>query len=244
MKILITGASGYLAGFVIERLRAAHELTLFDRQEPRAEFAALPFVQGDILEFEKVKAACENHDAVVHLVALVRERFGMPLGAYSDVMVKGTWNIAEACVQNKVVRMINVSSVIADGFPIDNTRAHCVGDAPHFSQNDLFYCLAKKLGEQVCDAYAQAHSLQVTNLRPAVIVGDGANSEPERTENAPPHWFMYVHPEDVAQAIERALESKQGGTFSITAGRDDTAWDWSEAAEKLGYAPQHNWPEI
>ena len=244
MKILVTGASGYLASFVIERLRVAHELTLFDRQPPREEFAALPFVQGDITNFDDVKAACQNQDAVVHLVALVRERFGMPLGAFCDVMVKGTWNMAEACVQNNVARLVNISSVIADGWPADNTRAHRAGDAPNFVKQDLYYSLAKKLGEQVCDAYAQAHSLQVTNLRPAVVAGDGANYEPERPENAPSHWFMHVDPRDVAQAVEAALQASSGGTFNITAGRDDAIWNWREASEKLGYAPEYNWPEF
>jgi hypothetical protein len=34
------------------------------------------------------------------------------------------------------------------------------------------------------------------------------------------------------------------GTFQIVAGRDDALFDWREAAEKIGYAPSHNWPEI
>jgi len=244
MKILLTGAAGYLAGFVIERLRAQHELTLFDRAAPREAFADLPFVRGDISSFDDVNLASAGQEAVVHLVALVRERLGMPHGAYCDVMVKGTWNVAQACAQNGVQRLVNISSVVADGWPQASQTAHRVGDGAQFGEGDLFYCLAKKLGEQICNAYAQAHQLQVTNLRPAVIAGDGANAEPQKPENAPPYWFMHVHPEDVAQAIERALQTQNSGTFNITAGRNDTLWDWRDAQQKLGYAPEFNWPEI
>ena len=37
-KILITGAAGYLAGFIIERLRSKYELALTDRVEPKPGF--------------------------------------------------------------------------------------------------------------------------------------------------------------------------------------------------------------
>ena len=41
-KILITGAAGYLAGFIIERLRSKYELTLTDRVEPEPDSKIFP----------------------------------------------------------------------------------------------------------------------------------------------------------------------------------------------------------
>ena len=90
-KILITGAAGYLAGFIIERLWPKYELTLTDRVELPLDRQDLPFVQGDITTYVDIERACEGQDAVVHLVALVRERFDKPLWLFADVMVKGTW---------------------------------------------------------------------------------------------------------------------------------------------------------
>jgi len=243
-KILLTGASGFLASFVIERLRENYQLTLFDRADPRAEFADLPFIAGDITDLEMVERACENQNAVVHLVALVRDRHGMPPTAYCDVMVKGTWNVAEACARQKVKRLVNVSSVVANGWPVSQSTAS-PGDAPtNFAPADLFYCLAKHLGEEIGAAYRQAHGLQVIHLRPGVLKGDGVNSEPQKPEGAS-LWFMHVDPRDVAQGIEAALETKlESGTFNLVAGRDDSLYNWREAAEKMGYAPEYNWPHI
>ena len=67
-KVLITGAAGYLAQFIIQRLRPKYELTLTDRVEPKPDFKDLPFVQGDITNYAEIEKACEGQDAVVHLV--------------------------------------------------------------------------------------------------------------------------------------------------------------------------------
>lgn len=246
MKVLITGAGGYLAGFVIEQLRLTHDLTLTDRVEPRPAFKDLPFVRGDITAYPDVERACIGQEAVVHLVALVRERFDKPPGLFADVMVKGTWNVAEACVKLGVKRLVNISSIAACGRPLTPHQPYRVGDASRFGPGDLYYSLAKHLGEQIGTAYHQAHGLRVIHLRPGVIAGDGRNPGPQAPETPDGPWFVYVHPRDVAQAIRRALETQDVsyGCYNIVAGREDAAFDWRPANEELGYSPEHNWPEI
>lgn len=245
MKILITGAAGYLAGFVIKRLHTPHHsLTLFDRIEAEAEG---DFIQGDITDFDDVKVACSGQDVVVHLVALVRERFDKPHDLFADVMVKGTWNVAEACVQQGVGRLINISSVVAIGSPQETERAYRVGDPARFRSRDLFYTLSKHLGEEIGRAYHQANDLAVIHLRPGVIAGDGLNPDPENPGEDPGgHWFTYVHPEDVAQAVEQAIDSQtvRSGAFNVVAGHPHAKFDWQETAKTLGYQPQHNWEDV
>src|SRR5207245_942114 len=121
-------AAGYLGGFVIERLRSQYELTLMDRVEPPLPDRELPFLPGDITSYPDVERACAGQDAVVHLVALVRERFDMPLGLFADVMVKGTWNVAEACARRGVRRMVNISSIVACGWPPSGASPDRVGE--------------------------------------------------------------------------------------------------------------------
>jgi hypothetical protein len=48
MRVLVTGASGGLAPFVIRTLWERHEVVLLSRRHPQAEFATLPWIQGDI----------------------------------------------------------------------------------------------------------------------------------------------------------------------------------------------------
>ena len=73
MKILITGASGRLGEFVIRELASEHALVLMSRRTPPAEFSHLPFIQGDLNNFEDCQRAVEDVDAIQHLGAHNRD---------------------------------------------------------------------------------------------------------------------------------------------------------------------------
>ena len=69
MRVLVTGASGTLAPFVIRALWERHEVVLLSRRPPHAEFAALPWIQGDITVFDDCWRAVQGMDAIQHLAA-------------------------------------------------------------------------------------------------------------------------------------------------------------------------------
>lgn len=256
-KVLITGASGYLGGFVVQRLRPHFELTLFDRVAPRMSDTDLPFILGDIADAEAVRRACRGQDAVVHMVSLVRERSGKPPGLFVDVIVKGTWHVAQSCVEEGVRRLVNIStvSIIWPKLELptltvakeDVPQAPIPSDGPvRYIELDLYYKLGKVLAEQVCDAYHEAHGLPVIHLRPGPIYGDGATREPVADDaKLSAGRFFHVDPRDVAQAVHAALTSEvTHGCYSIVAGRPDSLFEWESAAREIGYSPAHNWPEI
>ncbi len=245
-KILITGACGYLARFIVERLQSPYQLTLADIVEPPHQFSNTRFIKTDVTKAAEIEEACIDQDAVIHLVALVRERHGKPASLFADVMVKGTWNVAEACIKRGVQKLINISSISAC-HPIPGGKLpYQVGDEFHFGIGDLYYSLAKHLGEQIGLAYHQAHGLNVIHIRPGVIAGDGHNPGPSPPDIVTEPWFVYVHPRDIAQCVACAIETEtvRYGTYNAVAGRTDSRFDWKQANQELGYSPQHNWPEI
>ena len=69
MKILITGASGRLAGFVIRELANQHELVLTSRRKPAEEFSSFTWIQGDLTCFEDCHRAVQGVEAIQHLGA-------------------------------------------------------------------------------------------------------------------------------------------------------------------------------
>ena len=146
-KILITGAArGISPVLFIERLRSKYELILTDLIEPKPDFKDLPFVQADLTNYEEIEKACEGHDAVVHLVALVRERFDKPAWLFADVMVKGTWNVAEACAVGGVKRLVNISSISACSPLPDGELPYRVGAPFGFSSGGTVLRPRKILG--------------------------------------------------------------------------------------------------
>ncbi|MDE0638403.1 MAG: NAD(P)-dependent oxidoreductase [Candidatus Poribacteria bacterium] len=245
-KVLITGAAGYLAQFIIERLHSKYQLTLTDIVKPKSDFNGTTFIKADITNAYEIEAACAEQDAVVHLVALVRERHGKPLSLFADVMVKGTWNVAEACVKQDVQKLVNISSISACPPASGSKLPYQVDDPFQFGAGDLYYALAKHLGEQIGLAYHQAHGLKVIHIRPGVIAGDGLNPGPSAPEVVTDPWFVYVDPRDVAQCVECAIETEEitYGAYNAVAGRSDSRFDWKQAEKELGYSPQHNWDEI
>ena len=245
-NILITGANGYLAQFIIDRLRGEYALTLTDIVELDRAIAGTTFIKADVTNAAEIEAACANQDAVVHLVALVRGRSDKPAPLFADVMVKGTWNVAEACVKQGIQKLVNISSISACPPAPGAKLPYEVDDDFQFGPGDLYYALAKYLGEQIGAAYHQAHGLDVIHVRPGVIDGDGQNPGPAAPEVVTDPWFVYVDPRDVAQCVARAIEAKtvRYGAYNAVAGRADSRFAWKQAAEDLGYSPEHNWPEI
>lgn len=245
-KILITGAAGYLAQFVIARLHNDYQLTLSDIVKPSREYKETTFIHADVTNLTEIETACSGQDAVIHLVALVRERHGKPNSLFADVMVKGTWNVAEACVRQGVQKLVNISSISAEPPATDTKLPYKVGDKFQFGQGDLNYSLAKHLGEQIGLAYHQAHGLKVIHIRPGVIAGDGHNPGPSLPAVVNKPWFVYVDPRDVAQCVTRAIENEKvnHGVYNAVAGRSDSRFDWKKSKEELGYSPEYNWEEI
>lgn len=245
-KILITGASGYLARFIIDQLHGEYQLTLTDLVEPDRVPADTTFIKADVTNPAEIEAVCAGQDAVVHLVALVRGRSDKPASLFADVMVKGTWNVAEACVKQGIQKLVNISSISACPPAPSAKFLYKVSDDFQFGTGDLYYALAKYLGEQIGAAYHQAHGLDVIHVRPGVIAGDGQNPGPSAPDVVTDPWFVYVDPRDVAQCVARAIETEKVryGSYNAVAGRADSRFSWKEAADDLGYSPEHNWPEI
>ena len=245
-KILITGASGYLAQFIIDRLHGTYELTLADIVEPDNMPTNTTFIKADVTNSAEIEAACAEQDAVVHLVALVRGRSDKPLSLFADVMVKGTWNVAEACVRQGVKKLVNISSISTCPPAPSAKLPYEVGDDFQFGPGDLYYALSKYLGERIGAAYHQAHGLDVIHVRPGVIAGDGQNPGPAAPDVVTDPWFVYVDPRDVAQCVACAIETEtvKYGAYNAVAGRADSRFAWQQAKDDLGYSPEHNWPDI
>lgn len=166
MKILVTGASGTLGGYVLrELLGAGHAVTDYSRRAPRE--GGVEFIQGDIFEVEKLGEACRGRDAVIHMAAVPGPGRASPADLI-NVNVVGTVHVLEAARGAGVRKFVLASSGAATGF---SYQKHAIVprylpiDEEHPAEPQDEYGLSKLLAELTCKRYSDAFGMQTVCLR-------------------------------------------------------------------------------
>ncbi|HEY9785523.1 MAG TPA: SDR family NAD(P)-dependent oxidoreductase [Candidatus Obscuribacterales bacterium] len=174
MRILVTGASGFIGSKLVPRLiEEGHKIRTMGRGSsvPRnLAHLSVEHVRGDVTNPEHAATAVEGCDAVYHLAGLVSYRKTDLNRAYG-VNVMGTRNIMQACLRAGVKRVIHTSSVAAMGIPEFGTIADETF-AYNLNGLGLSYCDTKHEAElEVLQAFKAG--LPVLMLNPGIIFGEG-----------------------------------------------------------------------
>jgi UDP-glucuronate 4-epimerase len=185
MKILLTGAAGFIGSHLCERLCGRGDrVTGFDNFDPfyarevkernLAGLAGRPdftLVEGDLTDphdLDEAFAVAGSVDTVVHLAALagVRPSIADP-GRYWNVNVNGTAHLLHACQQRGVRRIVFASSSSVYGLD---------SEVP-FSERDPCnrplspYAASKRAGELMAFTHHHLHAAAVTCLRLFTVYG-------------------------------------------------------------------------
>jgi NADH dehydrogenase len=115
MKVLVTGATGFVGREIVRQLRAAgHTIRILARNplSPRVQEAATRWqaeVQpGDVLEAATLEGALRGMDAVIHLVGIISE---VGDSSFENVHVTGTQNLVAAAQEACVRRFVHMSAL-------------------------------------------------------------------------------------------------------------------------------------
>jgi dTDP-glucose 4,6-dehydratase len=169
MKVLVTGGSGVLGRALISKLlEQGREVIVYDLKPPPQVHPKLVFIEGDVRDKQKVTKACKGCEIVFHLAAKMPQARLSEEGFY-DINVRGTLNVADACVKNKVRRLVFASTTEIYGpqeisTPLDE-EAPKLFTGP-YSRNK-WEC-EKRLLE-----YWKKYGLEVTFLRMPMVFGPG-----------------------------------------------------------------------
>jgi dihydroflavonol-4-reductase len=163
---LITGASGFLGGALLERLltegHSVRGLVRGEAPRPGGDKVAVEWVRGDVGDPASLEPAVSGVDVVFHLAGIRRA----PVRAtFLQVNAEGTRNISDAACRSGVRRLVLVSSLAAVG-PSRPDRPHIESDplAP-----EEWYGESKAEAERI--AFAYAGRLEVTVARPPRVLG-------------------------------------------------------------------------
>ncbi|MCC7352801.1 MAG: NAD(P)-dependent oxidoreductase [Anaerolineae bacterium] len=260
MKVLVTGAKGWLGKAVLEVVGRQHEVRAFDR--PQVEWPPEPVawqgevMEGDIGDYETMRRATQGMDAVVHM-AVASHRSHAPYGTSEapapavpfTVNVQGTYNIMDTACRAGARRFILIGSS-----PMDH-----LGKKPPFKihggmewmDRSELYGLTKYLQERICWFYATTLGMETLVLRCGLIV-DGSSGltkygKPLReTDPWDRRNGAWVDRYDMAEAISRALTVEHTGfeiLYIIGWKKGEAYFDVERAEQKLGLRYRYRFEE-
>ena len=184
MKILVTGAAGFIGAALshrlldrgdevvgIDNLNDYYDVSLKEARLARlAERGGFIFVRLDVADREGMERLFREHrfDAVMHLAAQAGVRYSLENPhAYVDANLVGFVNVLEGCRHGGVGHLVFASSSSVYGA---NTRLP-------FSEHDnvdhpvSLYAATKKANELMAHTYAHLYGLPCTGLRFFTVYG-------------------------------------------------------------------------
>ena len=236
MRVLVTGASGFVAGRVIPvlsesgfRVRAATRTAMSFPGNKQVEPASV----GEIGPDTDWGSALEGIDAVVHLAGrahVMAETEAKPLAAYRRVNLEGTRKLAEQAVAVGVHRFVYMSSVKVNGERTTPEHPFTEADTP--APEDA-YGQSKWEAEQALHDIGREHGLEVVVLRPPLVYGPGVKGNFLKLlslcDKAPPlplasacNHRSFIHVGNLADAVRLCLSHPAAGgeTFLLRDGQD------------------------
>jgi len=205
MKVLVTGASGFIGRYIVkDLLNHGYEVRAFVRKKVEIEGAEI-FI-GDITKRETIEEALSSIDAVFHNAAYASD-YGKKEDFYR-VNIEGTKNVANACMKKEIKKMVYTSSAGIYGFP--NTNEWITEESPKKPIN--VYQKTKLLSEDLLQKY----DMPLTIIRPPLVLGAGGKasflllSKIEKGKlsyiGSGDNYITIAHAADVAQCLRLAVE--------------------------------------
>jgi UDP-glucose 4-epimerase len=255
--VLVTGGAGFVGATLVRRLvdsgyrvRVLDNLTTGDAAHLAGVDAEL--VKGDIRDNEALDAALDGMDSIIHLAAA-----GSVIGSVQDpaanfdVNVLGTFRVLDAARRAGIQRTVQASTggaLIGDATPPVDERSLPKPISP--------YGASKLAGEGYAHAFAGTYGIRTVAIRfgnvygpwserktgvfnvffkslrsgtPMVIYGDGTASRD------------YVHVDDIANALQLALEKDvPGGTvLHAASGVETTLTELADLCRNAAGMPEH-----
>ena len=236
MRILVTGATGFVGPAVVQRLvDDGHTVRVLEHSEgSSADLPSQEAVSGSMTDPASLREAAEGQDVVVHLVAILT---GKP-EEFRSVMEQGTRDLLEAARGAGVRRFVLMSALgtteeTKDLVPYYGAKWQMEQDV---KASGLEYVIFRPSFVFGRDGGALGQFKKIAKLAPVTpIVGPG-------TQRIQPIWV-----DDVAAYFAAGVEKPEAAnrTFEL-GGPDVVTWNefWSRLKQALGITPAERAPAV
>lgn len=256
MKILVTGADGFIGSHVVEALvKRGHAVRAFVLYNSFNSWGWLDYADqsvrecvdvfaGDIRDPHGVDAAVTGQDVVLNLAALVAIPYSYQSpDTYIDTNIKGTLNVLQAARRHEVSRVVQTSTSEVYG-----TAQYIPIDENHPLHPQSPYAASKVGADQLALSFHASFDLPVGILRPfntygprqsaravipTIISQLATNREVKLGSLSPTRDFTYV--EDTASGFVSAAESDAiiGETINLGSGFEISIEDTAKTIAEL-----------
>ncbi|CAB4309145.1 unnamed protein product [Prunus armeniaca] len=224
--VCVTGASGYIASWLVKLLlqggytvkasvrdpndptKTEHLLGLDGAQE------RLQLFKANLLEEGSFDSAVDGCEGVFHTASPFYHDVTDPKAELLDPAVKGTLNVLNSCAKSQSIRRVVLTSSIAavayNGKPrtpdvvVDETW---FTDADFCKESKLWYVLSKTLAEDAAWKFVKEKGIDMVTINPAMVIGPLLQPTLNtRARTFPNASFGWINVKDVANAHIQAFE--------------------------------------
>lgn len=224
MKILVTGSNGFIGSNVSRWLKERGHYVIGLGRHANSLVDVDEYIQCDLNSDEVFDIDCERLDALVHLAADMRKE--PHTVTVVEANCTGTQRLLELCEEKQVPVFVQLSSLPVIGTPVEHPITE-----QHSLKPPTVYHATKLMQEYLANYADYKHGLRTVSFRISAPVGKGMNPKtifPVFIDKALKGEDLvllgegsrkqsYVHVDDIAQAIYKAiLSDKAHGVYNLS----------------------------
>lgn len=188
-KVCVTGASGYIASWLVKRLldsgyqvrgtvrdpgdckKTSHLWELEGAKE------RLQLVKADLMEEGSFDEAVMGCKGVFHVASPVIEDHSEPKVGILDPAINGTLNVLRSCKKNQALKRVVLTSSSSTVRIQENINPEVPLDETSWSSLELcgrlqlWYSMAKILAEKAAWEFAKVNKIDLVTVLPAFVIG-------------------------------------------------------------------------